>query len=71
MTFTGMIAILISYFAAVITTMFLWSPRPPEPPSEGERRTGKPSFKEYHRSHMAKPMEREAEPSVFGQKKQA
>ena len=71
MTFAGMIAILTSYFAAVIVAMFLWKPRPPEPPHDGGPKAEKVSFKEYHRRQMAKPIAREAEPSVYGQKKQA
>jgi hypothetical protein len=69
MTFTGMIAILVAYFAAVIAAAFLWKPRPPEPPQNRERKE-KLSFRDFHRSHVAKPVEREPSAAVYGQRKQ-
>ena len=71
MTFTGMLSILVAYFAAVIAAAYIWKPdvEPPPPPNRGNQE--KVSFKEYHLSQMAKPIEREVAPSVFSQRKQA
>jgi hypothetical protein len=68
MTFTGMISILAAYFAAVLAAAYVWKPKPEPPIPPNRERQGKITFKEYHRSQIAKPIEREVAPPVFGQR---
>jgi hypothetical protein len=69
MTFTELIAILLTYFAAAMGVMLLWKPHPPEPPPQDRERRDKISFRDFHRNHMAKPVERETS-AVYGQKRE-